>query len=340
MAKKVIGLFILMILLVEISFSLAQEIPRLSVTKEDFQKDAYTFGDISIEEDIIKIDVSYSGGCEKHDFDLIWSGDFMESLPVQVSIYLSHDSKGDACEALIMKTLQFDLTPLKESYQNTYEETGNVVINFYDSDNNKHQVIYNVVGEEPITGCQEDAKLCPDGTVVGRVLPDCNFEPCPNIGCQEDAKLCPDGTVVGRVPPGCEFEPCPNIGCTEDAKLCPDGTVVGRIPPGCEFEECPKVNTGCQEDAKLCPDRTVVSRIPPGCEFAPCPTKEECDVIGLRHEGKHCSIDKGWVEQKKAGSFCENSFECKSNVCVDDECISGGLLRRILDWFKKLFGGD
>ncbi len=29
--------------------------------------------------------------------------------------------------------------------------------------------------------------------------------------CTMDAKLCPDGSAVGRVPPDCEFAPCPNI---------------------------------------------------------------------------------------------------------------------------------
>ncbi len=29
------------------------------------------------------------------------------------------------------------------------------------------------------------------------------------IACTADAKICPDGTGVGRVPPDCEFKPCP-----------------------------------------------------------------------------------------------------------------------------------
>jgi len=36
------------------------------------------------------------------------------------------------------------------------------------------------------------------------------------VGCQEDAKICPDGSTVGRVSPNCEFDACPttqkNIG--------------------------------------------------------------------------------------------------------------------------------
>jgi len=29
------------------------------------------------------------------------------------------------------------------------------------------------------------------------------------VACPEDAKICPDGTAVTRVPPDCEFAPCP-----------------------------------------------------------------------------------------------------------------------------------
>ncbi len=34
---------------------------------------------------------------------------------------------------------------------------------------------------------------------------------------------------------------------------------------------------------------------------------------------------------------CDNNFECKSNVCISDECVEEDLLRKILNWFKKLF---
>ncbi len=30
-----------------------------------------------------------------------------------------------------------------------------------------------------------------------------------NTACTLDAKICPDGTAVGRIGPNCEFAPCP-----------------------------------------------------------------------------------------------------------------------------------
>ncbi|NYZ60697.1 hypothetical protein H0O01_03290 [Candidatus Micrarchaeota archaeon] len=58
--------------------------------------------------------------------------------------------------------------------------------------------------------CTEEARLCPDGSYVGRAGPDCEFAPCPNAtGC--------DGYQVDACPAGCEVcppcETCSSIGC-------------------------------------------------------------------------------------------------------------------------------
>jgi OOP family OmpA-OmpF porin len=69
------------------------------------------------------------------------------------------------------------------------------------------------------------------------------------VACTKDAKICPDGSTVGRVAPSCEFAPCPGedagsppadgVMCTQDVKECPDGSFVGREGPACEFKACP-----------------------------------------------------------------------------------------------------
>jgi hypothetical protein len=43
-------------------------------------------------------------------------------------------------------------------------------------------------------------------TVVTKNLKDHREEP---VACTLDAKLCPDGSYVGRIAPNCEFAPCP-----------------------------------------------------------------------------------------------------------------------------------
>ncbi len=62
------------------------------------------------------LDVSYSGGCGKHNFSLSLNG-CAESLPVQCSAKLIHETN-DFCEALISKTITLNLAEngIKGSY--------------------------------------------------------------------------------------------------------------------------------------------------------------------------------------------------------------------------------
>ncbi len=71
-----------------------------------------------------------------------------------------------------------------------------------------------------------------------------------------------------------------------------------------------------------------------------CPLDNKCYPFGYRKEGKFC-IDKGSFEQQRsADEVCENNFECKSNVCVSEKCVSQGLLEKILNWFREIFGAE
>lgn len=70
-------------------------------------KDAQQIGDF------IVLDVSYSGGCEEHEFQLETRGNFTSTYPPEVDVTLKHDSNGDRCRGLKDTKLWFDLTPLK-----------------------------------------------------------------------------------------------------------------------------------------------------------------------------------------------------------------------------------
>ena len=63
----------------------------------------------SIEGNNLTLEVSYSGGCETHEFKLIGSPMIAKSLPPIRSIVLVHLGKGDACRQLITEKLSFDI---------------------------------------------------------------------------------------------------------------------------------------------------------------------------------------------------------------------------------------
>ena len=84
----------------------------------------------------------------------------------------------------------------------------------------------------------------------------CTTQACspPPSGCTEEAKLCPDGSYVGRTGPNCDFAPCTPKACTEEAKQCPDGSSVSRTGPNCEFAPCSTGAQACSLDGpNTCP---------------------------------------------------------------------------------------
>lgn len=103
-----------------------------------------------------------------------------------------------------------------------------------------------------------------------------------SVACTLEARICPDGSSVGRVPPACEFAPCGSTPYpTQDTSqpgMIPGEDCVGDRGP------CPQSDAGpgasiddsvCTLDALICPDGSSVGRVGPRCEFAPCPSTKK-----------------------------------------------------------------
>lgn len=76
--------------------------------------------------------------------------------------------------------------------------------------------------------------------------------------------------------------------------------------------------------------------VEPSCEG--CMIEESCVPYGTRHDSKYCDIFKEMKSQKMDSESCSNNYECDTNLCVDDQCISSGLIQKILRWFRRIFG--
>ncbi len=102
------------------------------VNIDDFDFDDWPVGDFTVrtarvDGDILTLQVAFSG-CGPAEFDLVSTNLFLESYPVQSGALLSFDA-GD-CEALVVQTVRFDLTPLKEVYRRDYRREHDVIILF------------------------------------------------------------------------------------------------------------------------------------------------------------------------------------------------------------------
>ena len=83
-------------------------------------QDPFTVQEVSVVAGFLRVKVRYGGGCERHEFQGVAWGGWMESAPVQVRVFLSHDAFGDQCRALITEERYFDLEPLKRAYRRSY----------------------------------------------------------------------------------------------------------------------------------------------------------------------------------------------------------------------------
>lgn len=81
-----------------------------------WKKDAYSISSVSVLNDVMTVEVSYGGGCKKHEFNLLVVRE--ETSENRARMVLSHNGNDDACEAAITRELRFDLTPLKQAFPN------------------------------------------------------------------------------------------------------------------------------------------------------------------------------------------------------------------------------
>lgn len=77
--------------------------------------DAFEISEPRISGDDLIFSISYSGGCQDHQFTLYSTLAVMESQPPQASAWLSHNGNDDFCEAYLTEEIRFDLTELKEN---------------------------------------------------------------------------------------------------------------------------------------------------------------------------------------------------------------------------------
>jgi hypothetical protein len=107
----------------------------------------------------------------------------------------------------------------------------------------------------------------------------------------------------------------------------------------CSCESCPAIpitpnaTTGPVEIPETNDSKTI------SYECNGCSLDKKCYPFGFRTNSNYCDNNSStFISQKTSDSSCNNNFECSSNVCVSGKCVDSGLMQRIINWFKSLFG--
>lgn len=83
--------------------------------RSSVNSDPFELKEVVISEDSVKITVSYSGGCRKHIFEIIWNETLSNTTPPGTAMIIIHNANGDMCEAYITETLAFCICGLTDT---------------------------------------------------------------------------------------------------------------------------------------------------------------------------------------------------------------------------------
>ena len=95
--------------------------------------DPFKVTDLQIKGSILAVSVEYSGGTAKHKFDLYTNMMIMKSMPPKLNVFLQHNANEDQAEALISKTLLFDISVVNQQYEkmiisiNNYDQSVDLI---------------------------------------------------------------------------------------------------------------------------------------------------------------------------------------------------------------------
>lgn len=77
----------------------------------------------------IRLFTRYGGGCADHAAALLVDGAFMESQPPVLRARIAHNAKNDLCKALVSRTFEFALQPLRDHYGVSYQSSvGSLIV--------------------------------------------------------------------------------------------------------------------------------------------------------------------------------------------------------------------
>lgn len=93
----------------------AETYSEIKSNPSDAKSDPFELKKILYEDGIIYLTVAYSGGCSQHEFTVTWDEVIRYSYPPIINLIITHDARGDMCEAYITETLEFQTNLLFDS---------------------------------------------------------------------------------------------------------------------------------------------------------------------------------------------------------------------------------
>lgn len=92
-----------------------EQYPQAILGEVSKNNSPYKILNIKLQRNYLEIEVSYSGGCENHKFNLIGSKYLSKSLPPIRNVQLVHLDMQDKCKSIVTEKLKFGISSLAEN---------------------------------------------------------------------------------------------------------------------------------------------------------------------------------------------------------------------------------
>jgi len=320
---------------------------------------------------LLKNDVIQVGFCIKFEDETQNFGCYGSFIDLREEFCVQSEEKGIDC---IMNVKDINIFVYDRNLENLnakLEGQGRYLIEYYiddvnglknyedtNEDNNKYKTSFEL-GATPTTTCTDNGFKCISairgcGLDYDKKDFDCGDS---SLICCEDVSYCGDGICDTEInyPYPEDSNNCPGDCITLESSCTDSGYKCTSATRGCGLNynrkklDCEDSSLICCEDVSYCGDGICdggtgedVNSCSADCiatnDCNGCTLGDNCYIIGYRKDEEYCSEDREFINQKTSDASCDNSFECSSNLCIDNECISSGLWQKFLTWFENLFG--
>lgn len=84
------------------------------ITTHHSSSDGYVINSVRQQEGDLVFNVSYGGGCQRHNFRLMADDAILKTMPPGIRVFLYHNDNDDICEAWLTDDILFNLGELQE----------------------------------------------------------------------------------------------------------------------------------------------------------------------------------------------------------------------------------
>ena len=88
------------------------EIITAKIGRVNQYSDTFIFNSVEIKDNFLLIEISFKGGCEKHNFEFIGSSTISKSMPPIRDVQLIHLANKENCVSDIVKKIKVDISEL------------------------------------------------------------------------------------------------------------------------------------------------------------------------------------------------------------------------------------